>query len=359
MGGAGNTLRTLTLGLALIAGSAAVLLYSDLGSRERATSPTPVDRTGRIRSLAIVQPASHPAIDAGIAGMLEVLASRGYADGQRIHVRRYNAGADIATATAIAREVTTGTYDLIVTVTTTSLQTVARANAVGARTPHVFGMVTDPYSAGVGINRENHLDHPPYMTGYGSMQPIAKAFALARRMRSELRRVGLIWTPAESNSVAQTNIARVECQRLGITLLEANAENASSVAEAAGSLVARGVDAIWISGDVTVAIATDAIVAIARRARIPVFTVTPPAVDKGTLFDLGADDLEIGRRTGALAADVLDGKSTAEIPVENMVPELLMVNRTALRELRDLWEIPDDVAVSAAVVIDDEGRHVR
>ena len=41
-------------------------------------------------------------------------------------------------------------------------------------------------------------------------------------------------------------------------------------------------------GTVTVLVAVDAVIAAAKRGKIPVFTVIPPTAKKGALFDLGA-----------------------------------------------------------------------
>src|SRR6185369_1860195 len=206
-------------------------------------------------------------LEGGARGVIEALAARGYSDGGKMKLRLYNAEADLPTANSIAKDVVAAGNDLIITVSTPSLQTVANANKFASQTPHVFGLVTDPYGAGVGINRTNHLDHPPYLAGYGTMQPVAEAFKMAKQMRPELKTVGLVWNPTESNSEAQTRLARSVCAELGITLIEANAENSIAVAEAASSLTARGAEALLLTGDVTVMMAADAVVAAARRAR--------------------------------------------------------------------------------------------
>jgi len=339
-----ETIKRLALGVILIALAAGVLLYTDRGSRNRAKrgshDPGFAGKTFRV---ALVQHASLPVFEEGGSGLLEALAARGYTDGGRIQLRRFNAEADIGTANAIAKEVTTGSYDLIVSLSTVSLQTIANANKVGSRTPHVFGLVTDPYGAGIGIEATNHSIHPPYLTGYGSLQPVEALFRTARQMRPELKSVGLVWNPAEANSLAQTRIARKVCADMGITLVEANAENSTAALEAANSLIARSVEAIWISGDVTVSMATELILNAARRARIPVFTSLPPGVSRGTLFDLGSDYVEVGRTVGRLVADVLDGKSPADIPVENFVPEAFLFNDTVPGLLKDRWTIPDSL----------------
>jgi ABC-type uncharacterized transport system substrate-binding protein len=355
-----DSFKRLFLGIALVAVASGILLYSDLRNRNRSQGRrNPSAAAGKQFRVALVQHASQAVLDDGVRGVLEALAARGYSEGGKLVLRRYNAEADLPTANSIAKDVVSAGNDLIITASTISMQTVANANKFAGQTPHVFGLVSDPYSAGVGINRTNHLDHPPYMAGYGTMQPIAEAFQMARQMRPELKTVGLVWNPTESNSEAQTRVARMVCGQMGITLVEVNAENSSGVAEAANSVISRGVEAIFVTGDVTVLVATDAVINAAKRGKIPVFTVIPPTAKKGALFDLGANYHEIGKATGNLAADVLEGRRTAEIPVENLVPESLVVNLLALEGLKDQWQMPEAVTKRASMIIDATGTHSR
>ncbi len=145
---------------------------------------------------------------------------------------------------------TTGEFDLILTSSTPSMQAVANANRDG-KTKHVFGLVADPFSAGVGLDAKNPMKHPPYMVGQGTFLPVGDAFDLARRAFPRLQQVGVAWNPAESNSAAFTAKAREACARLGLTLLEANVDNSSAIVEAIHSLSSRGAQAIWVGGDNT------------------------------------------------------------------------------------------------------------
>src|SRR5215831_15857380 len=344
-----ETLRRLALGVALIALAAGVLLYTDRGSRNRSRRVLSAQApAGKVLRVALVQHASLSVLEQGAEGLLDALAQRGYADGGRLQIRRYNAEGDIGTANAIAKEVTTGGFDLLLTLSTVSLQTVHNANRDGSRTTHVFGLVSDPYSAGVGIDPTNHLIHPPFLAGAGSIQPIEKILRTARMMRPQLKSVGLVWNAAEANSLAQTRIARRVCADLGLELIEANAENSAAVVESANSVIARGVECMFITGDVTVSLATDQVIAVCKRAGIPVFSAFPPTISRGSLFDLGANYVEIGRRSGEIAADVLDGKSPAQIPVENFAPAVFLFNETVLQGLKDQWTIPDELRREAA-----------
>src|SRR5262245_45686605 len=152
-----ETVRRLALGAVLIALAASVLLYTDRGSRNRSRrSSSGIAQGTKVFRVALVQHASLQVLEQGAEGMLAALSERGYAEGERLQIRRYNAEADIGTANAIAKEVTSGGFDLILSVSTVSLQTIHNANKMGARTPHVFGLVSDPYSAGVGIEATNH-----------------------------------------------------------------------------------------------------------------------------------------------------------------------------------------------------------
>ena len=345
--------RRLALGLALIVIASAVLLLSDRG--QRTTSAAHVLR------IAIVQHASTPVLDEGVRGMIDGLAERGFRDGSTIRISTYNAQGDLATGNAIARQVTTGEFDLILTSSTPSMQAVANANRDG-KTKHVFGLVADPFSAGVGLDARNPLKHPPYMVGQGTFLPVGDAFELARRAFPRLQHIGVAWNPAESNSAAFTAKAREACARLGLTLLEANVDNSSAIVEAIHSLSSRGAQAIWVGGDNTMTSAMGTVIATAQAARIPVFTITPGVADRGTLFDMGLDFHVLGRIHGQLAADVLSGTDPATIPirdVQDQVPRRLVINTRILRDLRDPWRFPDDALKAADVVVDDTGIHEK
>jgi ABC-type uncharacterized transport system substrate-binding protein len=159
--------------------------------------------------------------------------------------------------------------------------------------------------------------------------------------------------------VVTTKLGREVCASMGITLVEANAENSTMVGEAMASLLTRNVEAIWVSPDLVTAHGLDLIVRKAKTARIPVFTSTPRDSTTGSLFDLGADYQAIGHVSGEIAADVLDGRDPAQIPVENNMPITLQVNRLVLKGLRDPWSLPDAMVQSANVVVDETGRHVK
>lgn len=345
--------KRLALGLLLIAGTSALLLFSDLRSRIKPEADSAPVSNRQVR-VALLQHATQNILDDGRHGVLAGLAERGWIVGENLQLKYYNSEGDIAVAQTIAKEMTSGDYDLLLTITTPSLQAVANANK-NTRRPHVFALVADPKVTGTGISTEKPLEHPTYMAGYGTLQPVSLAFKLAREMNPSLASVGVVYNPAEANSVAQISLARNVCAELGITLVELNVDNSSGVAEASGALIARGVEAIFALGDVSVITAIDTITANARKAGIPVFSVLPPLTKHGALFDLGADYFEVGRHTGVLAGDILNGRDPATVAIENYMPELLLLNLQTLAGLKGKWTIPAALRERASVIIDENG----
>ncbi len=347
--------KRLSLGLSLIAIASAILLFSDAPRRSLQVTHSSGSAADRVYKIALLQMASQPIMEDGAAGVLAGLRERGYMVGQNIEVRRLNAEGDTATANTMAQEVTSGGYDLVMTLSTSCLQAVANANKQG-RVPHVFCLVSDPRASGVGIG-DQPLDHPAHLVGLGTLPPATESLEIAKQINPKLSRIGVVWNPSEVNSEISTRMAREACAKLKMELLEANAENTSSVKEAAVSLTTRGVDALWIGGDVTVLAATDVVVKVAKAASIPVFTCIPGNIAKGTLFDVGANYYEVGRSTGHLAAQVLGGESIAKLPVQLAIPPRLMLNKLALAGLGPLWSFPQALLDRADSILDEQGQH--
>ncbi len=350
-------LGRLSFGLIAIAAAAAILLLSDLDARRDRTASDDGDAE-TARRVALVQLASVAPVDEGVEGILAGLAARGFVDGERLEVTRYNAQGDLAVANAIAAQVTSADLDMIITASTPSLQTVANMNRSRANpTVHIFGITSDPYGAGVNISREDHLDHPPYMAGLGSLPPVRELFELLRTINPDARRVGLVWNPTEANSEAATHLARAAAAEFGMELVEGNAESSTAAGEVAQSVLSRGVDVLWVSPDSTVYTAVDVLIQAARRAGVPVVTSLPGSVSRGSLLDLGARYEDVGYVQGLLAADVLEGRDPATIPVENWIPVDLHLNLTVLDELglSPSWRIGPDLVASASLVIDASG----
>ncbi|MBU1368367.1 MAG: ABC transporter substrate-binding protein [Bacteroidetes bacterium] len=356
-------IKDLWLAIALIVSASALLLLSDLEQRQK----TDKTSTKQYPAIAIMQISSTPLLDNHIAGVLDRLQTAGYIAKDQSNIRKFNPQGDLGTANTIAKEIVNGPYEIAITSSTLALQTLAKAN-LNSKKLHVFGAVTDPYGAGVGINGPEPDDHPPYLTGIGTFQPVKEAFIILKQLNPTIRRVGVVWNPGEQCSEACLIEARMICEALGITLVEAVASNTSEVAEAARSLISKGVEAIWIGGDTVAIAAAGSIIGQANQEGIPVFTNDPVDVKTGAFFGLGADYFTVGQLTAQLVIDILEGKSPAKMRIENVVPRELRLNTEVLEAIGNSWKITDSIAnlleksaasSSIAQTIDFAGRDLQ
>lgn len=342
-----NSVRRLIPGIALIIVASAVLLLVDGISLSAPARSVP--------EISILQFASRPVMDDCVRGAVDGLKESGFEPGRTIGIRFLNAENDIPTANSMARLVVDSDDRLVITFSTPFLQILANVNKAGKKV-HLFGAVTDPFAAGVGIEKGSH---PPHLAGIGTFQPVRETLQLAKKLNPELKVLGTVWNPGDAAAEACVKLARDECSRLGITLVETQVEASSGVAEASSALVSRGIQAFWVGGDNTVELAIDSVIKAARQAKIPLFCNAPSHLAAGAFVAMGADYHEVGRYVGKMAASVLGGMDPAGIRIDNVVPRQVGFNLQAMGGLRESWTPDSDTLAGAAILIDAEGRTVR
>jgi len=298
----------------------------------------------RLYTIGVLQFASVQPVDEAVKGIKDALIEAGYTDGKNCRIDHQNAQGDYGTAQSIAQKFVTDRVDIIITVTTPSLQVTATANKT---IPHVFGMVTDPFRAGVAEDPEHHQEN---LTGIATNQPVDETIELITRVLPQTKNIGVIWNPTEANSEVCTEIMRESAKLRNLTLKEVTVANSNEVLTAAQALAGKGVDVIFVSGDQTVEIALESVVGVCNDKRIPVVTNTPLDVERDALLGLGADYYTVGKETGKLAVRVMKGEKPADIPIEKLVPKKLWLNNKIAGELGIVF--PEDVLKEADKIIE-------
>jgi putative ABC transport system substrate-binding protein len=294
------------------------------------------------RTVAITQIVEHPALDAVYQGVKDELAEQGYKEGENLTVMHESAQGNSAIAAQIARKFIGDNPDVIVAIATPSAQTVA---AAARNIPVVFSAVTDP----VGAKLVKNLDAPgANITGVSDMLPIDKHLDMVLRAVPDAKRIGTVYNPGEANSVSMVELLDKRLQARGLTLVKAAATKTSEVLGAARSLVGKA-DAIYLTTDNTVISAAEAVVSVGERADIPVFAADTATVERGAVAALGFDYYNHGRQTGKMVARILNGASTADMPVETMDTLDLYVNPAAAERMG--ITLPDDLISEAKEVV--------
>ena len=294
-------------------------------------------------------------LEIGEQGMVEGLAAQGFVENRTVVLDRFNAQGDLPTVNSMAHGIIEGGYKLALTITTPCLQSFAAVNRAG-KVVHIFGIVTDPFSAGIGLVEGQALAHPEHLTGIGTFDPVDETFVLAKTIYPGLKHVGTIWNPSDSSSQTTVALARRAAGRLGIELTEAQIENSAGLKQAADSLLTRGVEALWLATDNLVELGAESIIQSALAAGVPAFSNSPGHIYFGALFSLGADWREVGKITGDLAGRVLKGLNPGQVPIENVVPKQLALNLSVVDRLKDHWEVSSDLIAQAALLVGKDGR---
>jgi len=346
-----NCISRLWIGILLISICTAVLLYLSKPQSKKTSSEIP--------EVAILTISSRTVMEDFLEGCLALLSERGYEDGKNIKLKFYNPQGDLPTANLMADDIVQRKPALVITASTPMLQVMASRNKNGS-VLHVFGLVTDPFSAVEVFDRNQPSDHPEHIGGYGSFQPVENLFDQMLLLNPELKKVGTVRNGGEACSEATFNKAKKYCELKGIKLIDFTVENPAAVLEAVKAVLEADVEAIWIGGDNTVESAIELVVNEADKAHLPVFTHSPTHLKFGTAISLGADYFEVARITTALAVDVLEGKKTLENhKIVNKVPELLALNESKLKKFTTNFKNLSDLKKKAVLIVNSEGEVVN
>jgi ABC-type uncharacterized transport system substrate-binding protein len=208
--------------------------------------------------------------------------------------------------------------------------------------PVVFTYCSDPVAAGAG---KSFTDHLPFVTGIGSFPPVQDMVNVIRKTLPGAKSVGTIYNASEANSVKVISVARDLFAQAGMKLEEVTVANASEVLQAGQALAGRSVDAIYIQGDNTVIQGFDAVVKVARDARLPLFADDPDTAKRGALACVGLGFYRPGCDLGKSLSRVLLGESPADIPIENVSEKVIWLDLPQAAKLG--IKFPEDIIKAA------------
>ncbi|XJS11680.1 ABC transporter substrate binding protein [Aerococcaceae bacterium WGS1372] len=258
--------------------------------------------------VAVVQLVTHPSLDDIRQGIYDGLNEQGYVEGENLTIDYQNAEGDINILSSIAQSVVAEEPDLIFAITTPVTQAFQN---VTNEIPIIMVGVTDPVSAGI----LDDLDQPgENITGVSDVVSYEDQFNLLLKLKPEVKKIGMIYTTSEDNSLAETEAARDVAEELG---LEVQIEGLASTLDM--QLVAQNlssqVDAIYVGSDNTIASAFETLVDATDMAGIPVFTTVDRMVEQGALSAVAINQKDIGLLGAQVAQKVIDGENPGDIPV--------------------------------------------
>jgi putative ABC transport system substrate-binding protein len=292
--------------------------------------------------IGIAKIVAHPALDAVEQGIQDELADMGY----NFSYDLQNAQGDVNTAASIANKFKSEGVIIAVGIATPTAQ--ALANAL-TDIPVVYTAVTDPVSAGL---VDSFDKGGPNITGISDMTPVKQQIEFLNKIKP-IKRLGHVYTSSESNAVTLANMARDACKELGIEFVEATVTNSAEVKQATQTIIKR-VDGIYVSTDNTVVSALAALTEVAMENGVPVMSADPSSAEKfDVLAAWGFDYYKMGRATGRLIAEIIEGAKPENIPTRFMTDPGdidLLINLDVAKKLG--LSFPKDVIDSASKIVE-------
>ena len=297
-------------------------------------APVATEAPDSMLTIGILQYVTHDALDAAREGFVQALADNGFVEGQNVAFDVQNAQADSSNLSTMSNRFVNNKVDLVLAIATPAAQSIA---SLTTEIPILFTAVTDPMGARLVDSAQAPGGN---ITGTNDMNPIAEQLDLLVKLAPTAKTIGLLYTSSEDNSVIQAEIAKAEAAKRGLAVVEQTVTNANDVQQATQSLVSK-CDAIYIPTDNTLASAMPTVGAVAEEARIPVVCGESNMVLAGGLATLGINYYNLGYQTGEMAVRVLNGESTAAMPVESLQKFDFTINGTVAAAIG--LTIPEDL----------------
>ncbi len=316
-----NMKKVLTMGIAAVMCAGALAgCGNKIGGDDAATGIN----VGDTYKIGVLQYADHPSLDNCREGFKQGLD----AEGIKYSLMEQSAKADDATNTQIAQMFVSQGADLICGIATPSAQACYNA-AFEADIPVIFNAVSDPVAAKLAASETEAMEG---ITGVSDKLPVEAQLKLIREMLPEAKKIGILYTTSEANSVSTIADYKAKADEYGFEIVDKGITNAAEIPQAVDLLVSE-VDCISNMTDNTVVDNLPVLLEKATAKNIPVFGSEEEQVGNGCIASAGIDYIELGKKAGVMAARVLKGENVASIPYETMTESKITVNTDAASKI--------------------------
>ena len=275
-------------------------------------------------------------------GFMKELADKGYGE-EKVTFDYKNAQGDATNLNSICQEMVDGDVDLIAAIATPAAQAIVNMET---DIPVVFISVSNPTGAGIITDMAKPDKNA---TGTSNAIPVNEIFDLADKLTPGCKTYGFLYNTSEINSVSTVENAKAYLDSVGLSYEEAVVTNSSEVQQAAQSLAGK-VDAIFVPNDSVIQSAMPLVSEVSRDAKIPVYASSATTVASGAFATIAISDEEIGRISGDMAVQSMEGTPVSDIPAIVVPASSTVINQDAADALGITFS--NDVTADAVFVQD-------
>ena len=294
-------------------------------NKETNTSNAAATQTEKVK-IGVLQLLSHPALDAIYQGLQDELKNEGYEVGKNLEIDFQNAQGDQSNLASMSEKLVSGDNNILVGITTPA--TLALANNT-KETPIIMGGITYPVEAGLIASESKPGNN---ITGVSDRTPIKQQLEIMKQVLPNMKKVGILYTSSEDNSVKQAQEAEKAAKELGLEVKVSTIANTNDIQQVTESLASQ-VDAIFVPIDNTIASAMATVVKVTDAVKIPVFPSADAMVADGGVLGVGVDQYQIGVETAKMVVKVLKGAKPADTPITLANKGVVYVNEEKAKKL--------------------------
>lgn len=292
-------------------------------------------------TIGIEQFAEHGSLDNCREGFLKGLESEGITEGENLTVQYKNAAADMGTAGQISDSFVSDQVDMICAIATPAAQSAYNA-AMDSEITVIYTAVTDPVAAELADEEGAPAGE---VTGTSDKLPIEAQLQMMRQMLPDAKKLGIMYTTSEANSVSAIEEYEKLSGDYGFQLVTKGITATADIPLAADELLSE-VDCMTNLTDNTVVSSLSTILDKANEKKIPVFGSEIEQVKIGCLAAEGIDYIALGEQTGKMAAQVLKGeKKASELNFETITEPGFYVNAKVASDIG--ITVPEDLLKNA------------
>lgn len=289
-------------------------------------SEKPTEKATEKPTVGVLQLVAHASLDASYEGFLEGLAENGYPE-DKITLDYQNAQNDQANLKSMSEKLVKEKPDVLLAIATPAAQALKNETS---DIPITVTAVTDLVGAKLVADNDKPGGN---VTGTTDWAPVEKQIELLLSIVPDAKTVGIAYNAGETNSKIQADAAEAALKTAGVKAKVLTANTTNDVQQVITSL-AKDVDAIYIPTDNTFATAAPVVGEVAKETKTPVITGSVEQVENGALATYGIDYFSLGKNTGKMAAEILDGtKKPADMPVQFAEEFTLVVNEEMAKAL--------------------------
>lgn len=298
----------------------AIMMFAFAGCSENKNKEDSVLKIG------IIQYMSHPSLDNCYNGIISALENSGIE--YTVDYQTGSSSSADADCTNFAKNMVAANYDMIIAIATPAAKA-AFAATDDTEIPVIFCAVSDPIAAGL----VESMEAPGYIcTGTSDVLDLEAQVAIIKAMQPDVKSIGILYTSSEDNSITNLKNFKSVCDKENIEVVATAVQGASDIPSVAEELASK-VDCINNFTDNNVVNNLSVVLSAADKYGIPVYGSEEEQVVNGCLASVSIDYVALGKVTGEMAVEVLNGADASAMPVKTITEATPIINSSVLKKL--------------------------